>query len=445
MSSIPTASKNRKVVLIVLSIAALVAALLVLQRKFPEITGSRQMGATVNLPFCSQNMINYCRGRGLVCAVRFNPGQSNFEDCGSAPFGHCGNRQLDVAAGEACDDGNGISYDACVNCQPARCGDGVVRIGVERCENNSQCENGATCSNCQCVGGNCGNGRCDPMESPQSCPQDCRQVQPRCGDRNIDVARGEQCDDGNQATNDACIACRTARCGDGFIRTGFELCENISQCAGGQICSGCWCVGGTNVSSTPPPVSSSASRVSSTPSSAPPPAVCGNGVKEGTEHCDRDSAPCVSLLGSTYPTECTAQCRCQFSPRVCGNGRLEIGESCDGTLGTVPSGFRCNATCNGWVSAASSAPPPVSSSASRVSSVSSVLSSVPPPAVCGNGTVDASTGEQCNDRNTTAVDGCGPTCRYEFCGDGVVQPPYEQCDDGNTRSGDGCTAWCERG
>jgi cysteine-rich repeat protein len=65
----------------------------------------------------------------------------------------------------------------------------------------------------------------------------------------------------------------------------------------------------------------------------------------------------------------------------------------------------------------------------------------PNPAVCGNGTKEI--GEQCDDGNHEACDGCSPTCKLETCGDGIVQCA-EQCDDGasNGTPGDPCTAQC---
>ncbi|MCC7382497.1 MAG: DUF4215 domain-containing protein [Deltaproteobacteria bacterium] len=63
-------------------------------------------------------------------------------------------------------------------------------------------------------------------------------------------------------------------------------------------------------------------------------------------------------------------------------------------------------------------------------------------AVCGNGVLDS--GEQCDDGNTLAGDGCEPTCvpsAAAICGDGVVQAG-EQCDDGNGNAGDGCKPDC---
>jgi cysteine-rich repeat protein len=63
---------------------------------------------------------------------------------------------------------------------------------------------------------------------------------------------------------------------------------------------------------------------------------------------------------------------------------------------------------------------------------------------CGNGTLDARAGEQCDDGNTTSDDGCSSACVREFCGDGATQAGIgEQCDDGNATSGDGCSSACQ--
>src|SRR5262249_33252001 len=65
----------------------------------------------------------------------------------------------------------------------------------------------------------------------------------------------------------------------------------------------------------------------------------------------------------------------------------------------------------------------------------------PNTAVCGNGKVEV--GEQCDDGNNVACDGCAPTCRLERCGDGIVECS-EQCDDGpaNGTPDSMCTTSC---
>ncbi|MCX5739520.1 MAG: myxococcus cysteine-rich repeat containing protein, partial [Proteobacteria bacterium] len=61
--------------------------------------------------------------------------------------------------------------------------------------------------------------------------------------------------------------------------------------------------------------------------------------------------------------------------------------------------------------------------------------------VCGNAVLDA--GEQCDDGNKTAGDGCNATCQVEAsCGNAVLDAG-EQCDDGNKTAGDGCSATCK--
>lgn len=66
-----------------------------------------------------------------------------------------------------------------------------------------------------------------------------------------------------------------------------------------------------------------------------------------------------------------------------------------------------------------------------------------PDPVCGNNVLEA--GEQCDDGNILAGDGCSATCQLEnlaLCGNGTVNPG-EECDDGNKINGDGCNDTCQ--
>jgi cysteine-rich repeat protein len=65
-----------------------------------------------------------------------------------------------------------------------------------------------------------------------------------------------------------------------------------------------------------------------------------------------------------------------------------------------------------------------------------------PSVWCGDGVVDPSIGEQCDDGNTADCDGCDRNCKLTACGNNIICPP-EQCDDGNTTPGDGCDAACQ--
>jgi fibro-slime domain-containing protein len=65
------------------------------------------------------------------------------------------------------------------------------------------------------------------------------------------------------------------------------------------------------------------------------------------------------------------------------------------------------------------------------------------PSRCGDGTVDAAFGEQCDDGvNDNSYGGCSPECLLgPRCGDGEINGP-ETCDDGNRRNTDGCNVNC---
>ena len=60
--------------------------------------------------------------------------------------------------------------------------------------------------------------------------------------------------------------------------------------------------------------------------------------------------------------------------------------------------------------------------------------------ICGDSLEEL--GEECDDGNTIAADGCSGSCTDEFCGDGQVSLT-DLCDDGNTADGDGCSATCD--
>jgi cysteine-rich repeat protein len=82
-------------------------------------------------------------------------------------------------------------------------------------------------------------------------------------------------------------------------------------------------------------------------------------------------------------------------------------------------------------------------------------SRVPIKATCGDKLTTY--GEQCDDGNIVANDGCSATCQVETgftcdnsqpslcwtrCGDGI-RAAVEKCDDGNITAGDGCNAVCK--
>lgn len=120
----------------------------------------------------------------------------------------CGDGLRNVAAGETCDtimDTLGCDSD----CSPPRCGDGHRNVDLEDCDDGNALDDGNGCSaDCRFDNG-CPDGHLEPIveacdDGPGSaaCDDDCTPVV--CGDRTVNTAAGEQCDDGNQLFGDGC-------------------------------------------------------------------------------------------------------------------------------------------------------------------------------------------------------------------------------------------------
>ncbi|MEM6994898.1 MAG: DUF4215 domain-containing protein [Myxococcota bacterium] len=142
---------------------------------------------------------------------------------------------------EACDDGNGIDFDACKSdCTPNVCGDGFVFPGVELCDDGNNFDNDECTNTCTLT--SCGDGvvqageECDdgnPLDN-DACLSTC--VQASCGDGQV-WSGMEDCDDANDADDDDCIACANAFCGDGFVHENDEICDPSAPGVGcGEDC-----------------------------------------------------------------------------------------------------------------------------------------------------------------------------------------------------------------
>ncbi|MCA9614229.1 MAG: DUF4215 domain-containing protein, partial [Myxococcales bacterium] len=199
---------------------------------------------------------------------------SNTDGCVMCNAARCGDGFVQAGV-EQCDDMNGVNTDACAMCRTAVCGDGFVQAGVEECDQGAMnsdtapdacrrscrsprcgdgvvdsgesCDDGNTvntdaCSNACALAGcgdgivqageECDNGAANSDTTPNACRRSCTRA--RCGDMVTDT--GEACDDGNAVSTDACVSCVAARCGDGFVRTGVEECDD-SNTANGDGCS----------------------------------------------------------------------------------------------------------------------------------------------------------------------------------------------------------------
>jgi cysteine-rich repeat protein len=350
---------------------------------------------------------------------------------------HCGDGITEVAT-EQCDDGNNVSGDGCsANCQretvpPMNCGNGVIDAG-ETCDDHNlatgdgcgatcQVEQGYVCTGAPSVcvippmatGGTCA----DPAEVTLTGTTGLTGM--ATGDTTIGSSMvptteclGFSTGDGNDniwsftitdhrdvrveldpsSTFDAAIRVMTTPCDP---TTGLVSPDNAFGCADENFDGEAETLAYTNlapgtyyivVDSYDPTVSGPYTfTITATPS------MCGNGIVDGTEHCD--------------------------------DHNTAAGDGCSPGC-YVEAGYVCTA-----------ASPSVCSLA------------------CGNGTLEGA--EECDDHNTTAGDGCDPTCHTEpgfdcgtaepsvcvpACGNGHLNVG-EECDDGNHVAGDRCSATC---
>lgn len=434
-------------------------------------------GGTASGDGCSASCKNEICGDGIVqsgLGEQCDDGNSsNTDACVSCKNAICGDG-FARAGVEDCDDGNSNNNDACLNtCENAVCGDNVIRTGVEQCDDGNtvngdgcsaicefpgscndkcsiSCNGGWTCSggfcrnsacvtesDCICAG--CGNGKVDAGEqcddsntiNTDACVN-CKNA--TCGDGFIE-AGVEECDDANTIDTDACVSCKNAFCGDGVTEAGVEACDDgngsnydscrldctLPVCGDGYINPGEECDDGNNASTDG---CSAACKTE----------YCGDGILQqpreecednNTENNDGCSFSCQIEHCGDGVTQTKEECddggtvdgdgcsaTCELEP-VCGDGMLEGTEQCDGNDNPVPAAF-CSGTCQ-------------------------II------AGCGNGIVEA-TNEQCDDSNTVPGDGCSAACQTEIagpvCPNGVLEIG-EGCDDGNAVNGDGCSDQCQ--
>jgi cysteine-rich repeat protein len=168
--------------------------------------------------------------------------------------------------------------------------------------------------------------------------------------------------------------------------------------------------------------------------------ICGDNKIRGDETCDDGNG----VLGDDCPSGPRGTCR----SASCGDGFVWSTEGGDETCddGNDQSGDGCSAQCQyepGWTCAGD---PLVCTTTCGDSAWA--VSGCPGSNGC----------EGCDDGDTEAGDGCGPTCAVELgwrcdgvvggastcapvCGDGVMLG-IETCDDADAESGDGCDAQC---
>jgi len=215
-------------------------------------------------------------------------------------------------------------------------------------------------------------------------------------------------------------------CGDGAVNQASEFCDDGNTLAG-DGCSGMCQV---EPHHTCPPEGGTCTIDF----------WCGDGVVNPGEACDQgeyQGSPGCSLDCKTQAAgyNCVAGEPCE-KVLVCGNGRIETGETCD----PPNPGNGCSSACGaetGW------------------RCIPGSCTKLP---YCGDGIVQPSAGEKCDqgahqgsagcsadcktqDSACTCVPGQACVCEKPACGDGLIQTG-EQCDQG-TSTYPGCSATCQ--
>ncbi len=365
-----------------------------------------------------------CTNTGLACTVDGDcgpgarPGTCRQVGGRIIYEGFCTNRVY--ASGSACTPGAPINVDA----------GRICAIGQTRTE-PCTASNGQPGTKIQVCGNNCS----EFIDGPQTaCTPNVQ-----CGNGRVD--RGESCDDGvNNGRYGFCTrTCQavTGLCGDGVVGGG-ETCDNGSPggapAAGAPGVNGAYCGVGCSL-----PASCSTDCRERAPH-------CGDGRVNGPEQCD----------GST---EQTAKAVCVNQANGATGGPCDDGSQCSAgfTCGGTPTTNACapqtvlrcqggnnqgsvctdNSQCTNGGRCVSLTYPTFHIRSCRGAGSSDQCtfanwSACRTVSNCGDGVVDAASGEQCDDgvSGNSGTGRCTPRCQLNVCGDGFTNSPAEECDFG---------------
>ncbi|MEM9453983.1 MAG: hypothetical protein AAGF11_07375 [Myxococcota bacterium] len=375
---------------------------------------------------------------------------------------NCRDGTINTAAGEECDD-QGESMTCNTDCTSAFCGDGITNTSA-----NEECDDMGESMTCDedCTMAICGDGitnimateQCDGLDllgedcvtqgldgGTLACLADCSAFDVSgCHDCGDDMAEGPEICDGNDLGKADCVT-------QGFDYGTLSCladCSDYDTSNCGNYSSGCCAPNGT------PGCDDSA---------------CTNAVCAADPSCCGATwnQDCADLAFSECPIVCDncGDGMINSPVEVCDGADL-MGQDCDaqgfdtGTLGCQPNclafdtsgcinyGGDCcgdNGTpgCDNDVCTADiCATNPACCSMHWDEGCGDAAFTICPEVCdnCGDGAINSPV-EECDDGIETAA--CNDNCTLSMCGDGIVNTSAgEQCDDGNGMNGDGCDDQC---
>jgi len=257
------------------------------------------------------------------------------------------------------------TYELQITASMPGCGDGSLG-NLEFCDDGNMVD-GDGCSHCTVDTGY----NCDQSE-PSVCQAE------GCGDGIIQTGLGEECDDDNTDDTDGCLTtCVAARCGDGEIWSGVEDCDDAAANSYTGACL--------------PDCTDNTCGDGFVQVSGASPETCDSGTNNGATSCPYGVATCTICNSSctadvdrtgTYCGDGTEQAA---NNEVCDDGNNDTETTCPYNP-TSPNCTICEAGCL----------------------VESMLTNGP---WCGDGTVQSSEGEACDDRSPTQSCGrCDNAC-----------------------------------
>ena len=271
---------------------------------------------------------------------------------------------------------------------------------------------------CYIPDGGCGDGACQPGETPTNCPEDCaNECEPnssRCSEGKLERCNGN-------GRREASIACGlTERC-EAIADSEPPSAHCVSTCGDGVV--------------QPPEGCDDANEIDDDACSNDCiPATCGDGQRQDDEECDdgnRETEVCDYGLESC--DVCSATCQLiSGETALCGDGLLQSQETCDDGNTVAESCSYGEMSCEVCSDRCALVPGEVS--------------------FCGDGTQTAVDGEACDDGGQNANDSaCLSSCQTARCGDGFTRlditdasdEDFEYCDDGNDVFFDGCSGNCQ--